>query len=582
MSNDIEILYVVAPFHSVERPAIGPHILQGISDCKGVSSEVFYSNMLLAKMVGIERYSKICSSQTSQLIGESFFAPDDKLNKAVTCVSDFLGLSISTLRECRIKYFEDTLNYILDKKPKILASSIAFQQINCILELNQRVKNKINSIITIVGSATITHDTSSALKHLTIKHYSDSIDYFFEGEAEVSYYNYLDCYLDKKSLDKKIVKSSKEFNLDDTLPFNYCDYFSQLNELLPDIDSKSISIPIETTRGCWHKLVSHCKFCGLNNTTQSYRVRDIKKTINLMSDLINCHGINKFEIIDSILPKNYFSDFFIDIKKLNISLFFELKPPINFSQTLILKNAGAQSLQAGIESLSTKLLCQMGKGTTLIDNVNLLRYCRIMKIYVVWNLLHGVPGETDDDYFKIQEIIHLIQHLNPPEGFYSISLVKNSPYFQNSDDFGISNIRPSLRYLECFADSEFTKELAPIFIGDYDRVQYSNPNLFNCIHHLVEKWRYIWTLSLPSLEVEIVEEGKYLLFDTRPIANKNWQFITENQAILVLFGIFDIPEDVKWAKQNGYVLIDNGVICPLATASIENFQIIERLANRKV
>src|ERR1041385_1751721 len=96
---------------------------------------------------------------------------------------------------------------------------------------------------------------------------------------------------------------------------------------------------------------------------------------------------------------------------------------------IALKNANAVTLQPGIESLSTRLLQLMHKGTTAIQNLALLKWSREQGISLAWNQLCGIPGESQSDYDDQIALIEQIPHFNPPDGPNPVRLDRYSPYF---------------------------------------------------------------------------------------------------------------------------------------------------------
>ncbi len=84
----------------------------------------------------------------------------------------------------------------------------------------------------------------------------------------------------------------------------------------------------------------------------------------------------------------------------------------------------------------------MRKGTTGLRNVQLLKWCREYRIAVDWNLLYGFPGETDADYEAITAMLPRIRHLQLPGACGPIRLDRFSPYFQQPEQFGITDVRP--------------------------------------------------------------------------------------------------------------------------------------------
>src|SRR5882762_8393367 len=71
-------------------------------------------------------------------------------------------------------------------------------------------------------------------------------------------------------------------------------------------------------------------------------------------------------------------------------LFYEVKANMTQAEVIALRHANAVTLQPGIESLSTRLLQLMHKGTSAIQNLALLKWCREQGISLAWNQLCGI------------------------------------------------------------------------------------------------------------------------------------------------------------------------------------------------
>jgi hypothetical protein len=71
----------------------------------------------------------------------------------------------------------------------------------------------------------------------------------------------------------------------------------------------------------------------------------------------------------------------------------------------------------------------MKKGTTVFQNLALLKNCLIHNVWPVWNLLVGFPGEEEDVYKKYVEDIPSLIHLPPPSGVFPVRFDRYSPYY---------------------------------------------------------------------------------------------------------------------------------------------------------
>src|SRR5215217_4070422 len=72
--RNADILLLVPPFASVNRPSLGVHILQACGRKQGYTIDILYTNLILARLIGQDRYQKLCTSGSEMLVGERFFA----------------------------------------------------------------------------------------------------------------------------------------------------------------------------------------------------------------------------------------------------------------------------------------------------------------------------------------------------------------------------------------------------------------------------------------------------------------------------------------------------------------------------
>lgn len=182
---------------------------------------------------------------------------------------------------------------------------------------------------------------------------------------------------------------------------NFEDYFASIDEnqitLTPQFE---IQISIEGSRGCWWGEASHCTFCGLNGAVMKYRTKNSEQLISELDSNIRKYSIKQFHFVDNILNPNYLIDFFpkvINNKKI-IQMFFETKANLTMDNLSLVKRAGIKAIQPGIESFSDNILQRMQKGTSMIQNIYLLKACRMLEIWPFWNVLVGFPGEELQDY----------------------------------------------------------------------------------------------------------------------------------------------------------------------------------------
>jgi ribosomal peptide maturation radical SAM protein 1 len=237
----------------------------------------------------------------------------------------------------------------------------------------------------------------------------------------------------------------------DALPApNFDEFFERLDRSpLRSILKVGLSLPIETSRGCWWGAKSHCSFCGLNGLTMAYRSKSPERSIEDFVNLAQRYQILDFTAVDNILDLSYFQSMFPKLAELglDLTLFYETKANLSKKQVAILRNAGVTDIQPGLESLSTPILKLMKKGTTALQNIRLLKWCREANIRVHWNLIYGFPGEDPVEYDRMAHLVPSLMHLEAPNTS-RLGLERFSPYQKDPTKYGIqiTGANPFYRY----------------------------------------------------------------------------------------------------------------------------------------
>ena len=111
----------------------------------------------------------------------------------------------------------------------------------------------------------------------------------------------------------------------------------------------------------------------------------------------------------------------------------------------------------------------MRKGTTALQNVQLLKWCREFAIWPIWNLLYGFPREDPADYATMADFVGSLHHLQPPEACGPVRLDRFSPMFVQAKSFGLVNVRPYPAYELVYGlPREELVRLAYFFDFDFD------------------------------------------------------------------------------------------------------------------
>ncbi len=160
----------------------------------------------------------------------------------------------------------------------------------------------------------------------------------------------------------------------DALPYpDFTDFFSQFQQSRFSRDWQA-SVFVETSRGCWWGERMHCTFCGLNGATMTYRSKSAPRALAELLHLTATHPGCDIQVVDNILDLKYFKTLLPELaaRKLNVSLFYETKANLKKEQVRLLRDSGVLTIQPGIESFSDRVLKQMKKGVTGLQNIQLL------------------------------------------------------------------------------------------------------------------------------------------------------------------------------------------------------------------
>jgi ribosomal peptide maturation radical SAM protein 1 len=282
-------------------------------------------------------------------------------------------------------------------------------------------------------------------------------------------------------------------------------------------DPCALRIPIETSRGCWYGDTHRCSFCGLNGLNDQFRTKSADRILSEYAALLE-YGIPFFNAVDNVLDPNHFREVIPRIAALEkkATMFYEIRPTHTKNQLIALENAGIRLLQPGIESLSTRLLKLMNKGTSALQNVRLLRWTAELGMPVLWNMLHGLPGEDAADYDDITTLISSLTHLFPPMGGCNrIHVDRFSPLFIRHE----AAIQPIAPYaLALGLEPHAARDLAYHFEFTEDRAAVQRTS--RAIERLNEAI-VLWQNSVGSAAfVSLDREGRRWLYDTRPGAKK--------------------------------------------------------------
>ena len=262
------------------------------------------------------------------------------------------------------------------------------------------------------------------------------------------------------------IVTAKEMNIENRVGFSqledledipvpdYDDYFNLLQSFKP---GKTFfpTLPAEISRGCWWKGVSikgdmnsgdgnknsGCAFCNLNLQWEGYRSKNAEQVAAEIDHLTSKYKNLSIAFMDNLMPLKTSGDIFtkLDELKKDFRIFCEIRAITPKRVLENMKSAGVSEVQIGIEALSTRLLKKLNKGTTAIQNLEIMKHCEELGIVNNSNLILNFPGSDSDDVKETMQNLEFAMSFRPMR-FVHFWLGLESPVWQNPKDFGIKAV----------------------------------------------------------------------------------------------------------------------------------------------
>ena len=466
------IVLVNMPFCPVERPSLALGLLKSILAAEGLPSTILYPNMWFLEYVGVADYSIFEHSPNEDALVDWVFAgvafPDFETdhdaflaehfarNLSNGARADVLRERFLKLRERAVEFVDWVVDRILQEAPAIVGCTSTFQQHVASLALLRRLRERAPQIVTLMGGA----NCETLMGRTTHANYP-WVDYVVSGEADTIVGPLCHAILEQG---RDIPASELPFGVfgpahrgsgypttktGDFVPRavttdmrglplpHFDEYFAELSQSL-FADRIVPGIPMEFSRGCWWGERMHCTFCGLNGSSMSYRAKPAERAAEEMAEMAARYGSTRIQAADNILAIDYFDTALPQLADLpqKLNIFFEVKANLKRGEVKKLADAGVRWIQPGIESLDSRILRLMRKGTTAANNVQLLKWARQYGVRLSWSLLWGFPGEDDAWYADMASRLPALGHLQPA-GLLRVRYHRYSPHFNDAEKFGL-------------------------------------------------------------------------------------------------------------------------------------------------
>jgi ribosomal peptide maturation radical SAM protein 1 len=463
MQIDARVALIVMPFFSVTRASLGASLLKAEVERAGCKCDIHYFNIALAEEIGLPDFAWIGElSPPAALVGDWLFSPwahgDAGRPESTVAVADYLSdvllgrfaSQFTPADALRLMNIRDGLGAYLDRclsshdwgAYRVIGFTTTFNQNCASIALAHMIKRRHAETCIIFGGANCEGDMGPGL----LASY-DCIDAVCSGEGEQSFATFV-----RDVLERGVVRSTGRIaarsadtepvrvpaiRLDD-LPYpEFGEYYSCLARSSLSGQFEPL-VPFETSRGCWWGEKHHCTFCGLNGLSMKFRSKSQDRALAELESLSARWG-RTILCVDNILDLDYFDEFLPRLaqRQLGLNLHYEVKVNLTKAQLHLLSAAGVTAIQPGIESFVDPVLRLMNKGSSQLQNIQLMRWCRELGIQVAWNVLYGFPGEDATDYATMIELLPRLAHLDPPQHCGQVRADRHSPYFSQPENYGV-------------------------------------------------------------------------------------------------------------------------------------------------
>jgi ribosomal peptide maturation radical SAM protein 1 len=351
--------------------------------------------------------------------------------------------------------------------------SICLCQLTSALYFIRRIKQRFPDLTIVIGGSMFIGESTRNLFQVF-----PEVDFVVNGEGELPLSQLVRHLRDSESHEEipRIpgIVSQKAANNKTSVSFNqmevlsnlpspdYNDYFDLLKTFSPQ-KAFFPTLSAEISRGCWWRRLqgaakySGCAFCNLNLQWDGYRSKSPLQVISEIDNLTTKYKILSVAFMDNLLPIKESGDIFAGLGKLgkDFSLFAEIRATTPRHMLEAMQVAGVHEVQIGIEALSTSLLKKLNKGTTAIQNLEIMKHCEELGIVNVSNLILHFPGS---DLLDVEETLRNLEFALPfrPLRFVHFWLGLGSPVWQDPHAFGIKAVFNHPNYAAIFPPHVFS------------------------------------------------------------------------------------------------------------------------------
>lgn len=535
-----DICLVNMPFDSGNLPSLGLGLLQARANTEGLSTKTLYASLIFTKIIGPDKMKSLMNYSGINLLsteavfqpfaGYSEFASNVEIMEYLKATSVYPPGSekifMDLVAECQEKaeaFLDEVCDRIFEMNPKIVGCTHFLMQLNASLALLKRIREKRPDIITVIGGAGCSLYAGQA-----IVDYMPQVDYVFCGESD-------DIFVpacrriwagDKEGIKKNfpsvLEKDGKNGVLYKFKPLKECifpdfdDFFSELARQGLEQRINPI-LPVEASRDCWW---GKCNFCGLTEKGgANYRFKPAERVAEELEFLSKRYGIRHFFFGDCVLAKVHLKQFKELLAGKNYFMHTDIRTTMSFEELSGLREAGFCWFVAGIESIQDDILQHINKGNRAIKNIEFLKWCKLLGVDPLWNLMYGFPNEDVTWYEEIIKLTPYLTHYKFPFAT-RFRYQRKSNYTLEKEKYGVNPVTHSMYQYLMGKDKAFHDAYAEYFELPDESFLYEARLSQACM-----KWAFEY-MKGAKLTFEVLD-GVMFIKDTRRIAKEQSYSLTE-------------------------------------------------------
>jgi ribosomal peptide maturation radical SAM protein 1 len=452
------LMLIAAPWALFNRPSIQVAGLKSSMQQRFSQLPVQATHLHLetAAHLGYSLYQKVSErSWVAEAVAASLLYPENRREIEQLFLRESAGSR--ELRDVGLAGLAGGLATVVDRfldsvtwsRFGLVGFSVSLCQTTSSLLLISRLKARHPSLPVVVGGSTFAGENPETLSNLF-----PGINHLVRGEGENSLADLVAHYCKRED---EVAQAPPQFppasaiaDLDSLPAPDFSEYFLFLKSL-PESRRFFPILPLEMSRGCrWQARYDHhgvsgrsgnraCAFCNLNLQWQGYRHKSAAKVAAEISILTNRHQVLSLAFMDNLLPPKE-GDQLMRIlggDGKDLQIFAEIRADTTADRLHTMYRAGVRNLQVGIEALSSTLLVKMGKGTSVMDNIEMMRHCEALALPHGGNLLLRFPGSDEEDVVQTLANLRRVWMFRPLQAVH-FWLGLHSPVYDHPTTYGIT------------------------------------------------------------------------------------------------------------------------------------------------